>query len=223
VPSRDLGEDPSGPAVRKPPGLPWVVAPLVISGKLFGYIAADKRVTRADISAADLEYVSLFGVLAAQAIANEQIRRPRFEVWGTLFEKAADKIRLLYESPTGVPPEENGPGRMHVVQGLLINGDTGTPVFVVVELTVSIVAVSGGVLVFRFGFRNRELDEALNVIEVALVHPEMAPHCAVAENRGMHEFEVLTELPEDLENAWAELGRVADLPFRLMLRGTNRR
>ncbi len=72
--------DPSGPlgpnrfarALRMPPDLPWAVVPLVTSGKLYGLLAADNAVTRREITKDSLDYMTLVGALAAQAIANAE-------------------------------------------------------------------------------------------------------------------------------------------------------
>ena len=65
-----LGHDPYAEKLDKPKYLPWAVAPLVINGKLYGYLAADNRWTESPISARSLEYLTFIGAFAAQAIAN---------------------------------------------------------------------------------------------------------------------------------------------------------
>lgn len=65
-----FGTDPSAPKLCKPEDLPWAIVPLVIAGELFGYIAADNALSRREITPASLNYMSLIGALAAQAIAN---------------------------------------------------------------------------------------------------------------------------------------------------------
>ena len=64
------GQTPAGLAFDRPDDLPWVVMPLVILGRLHGYIGADTKHTRREITQENLDYVTLLGVLAAQAIAN---------------------------------------------------------------------------------------------------------------------------------------------------------
>jgi len=69
VPSRN-GPDPNATLFGKKPHLPWAVAPLVINGDLYGYIAADNAISEGPISTSDLEFLDFFSVLAAQAIAS---------------------------------------------------------------------------------------------------------------------------------------------------------
>jgi signal transduction histidine kinase/putative methionine-R-sulfoxide reductase with GAF domain len=68
-----FGLPPDCEGLERPPDLPWVLAPLVITGKLYGYIAADNAETRREISDVTLGYVTLLGGLAAQAIANSVV------------------------------------------------------------------------------------------------------------------------------------------------------
>jgi DNA-binding transcriptional MerR regulator len=64
------GPDPNAEMFTKPPELPWAVQPLFSGRKLFGYIAADNKTSRRPISSWELGSLSLFGTLAAQALAN---------------------------------------------------------------------------------------------------------------------------------------------------------
>jgi GAF domain-containing protein len=68
-----LGADPYAEKLDKPKYLPWAVAPLVINGKLYGYLAADNRWTERPISSRSLEYLTFIGAFAAQAIANRHV------------------------------------------------------------------------------------------------------------------------------------------------------
>jgi len=224
VPRREFGEDPYGSDLNKPPGVPWVVAPLVVSGKLFGYIAADKSVTKAEISVADVEYLGLFGTLAAQAIANEQIHRPWYTVWDTLFDAAARRVWQLPEVPSIVTTDETGRTQpLYTVPSLLITGNPESPKYTEIALAVSNMAERGGVLVLRFGFGPPQSDQEWDAIEVTLVTEGLDCVCGIAENRGMHEFEVVAELPPKLRNMGAGTGNGSNLPFRLILRPDYRR
>jgi GAF domain-containing protein len=64
------GPDPHAVALKKPKDMPWAVAPLVMMGRLYGYIAADNSNTRRPILAKDLARMDLFSTLTAQLIAN---------------------------------------------------------------------------------------------------------------------------------------------------------
>lgn len=68
-----FGPSPNGPALGKPRDLPWVDVPLVIGGKLYGYIAADNAHSKKEITEQSLDYMTLLGALAAQAIANAEM------------------------------------------------------------------------------------------------------------------------------------------------------
>ncbi|MGB8887306.1 MAG: GAF domain-containing protein [Candidatus Korobacteraceae bacterium] len=67
---RMFGADPHAVALRKPREMPWAVAPLVMMGRLYGYIAADNSRTRRPILAKDLARMDLFSTLTAQLISN---------------------------------------------------------------------------------------------------------------------------------------------------------
>ena len=67
---RMFGADPYAALLRKPSDMPWAVAPLVMMGRLYGYIAADNGRTRRPISAKDLAHMDLFSTLTAQLIYN---------------------------------------------------------------------------------------------------------------------------------------------------------
>lgn len=66
------GADPDAEALGKDADLPWLDVPLVIAGKFYGMIGADNALTRHEITPDQLEFMTLIGALAAQAIANAQ-------------------------------------------------------------------------------------------------------------------------------------------------------
>lgn len=65
-----FGSDPDGAALGKDPALPWAIVPLVTNGKLYGYIEAENGLTKREITEDNLEYLTLYGSLAGQVIAN---------------------------------------------------------------------------------------------------------------------------------------------------------
>ncbi|MET0622644.1 MAG: GAF domain-containing protein [Pyrinomonadaceae bacterium] len=67
-----FGPDPDAPSLKKDPDLPWAVVPLVTNSKLYGYISADNTTTRRMILEGSLQYLTLYGALACQAIVNRQ-------------------------------------------------------------------------------------------------------------------------------------------------------
>jgi signal transduction histidine kinase/transcriptional regulator with GAF, ATPase, and Fis domain len=67
-----FGPDPDARALGQDPELPWAKVPLVTNGKLYGYIAADNKTTKRKIQNDSLDYLTLYGALAGQAIANRQ-------------------------------------------------------------------------------------------------------------------------------------------------------
>lgn len=67
-----FGPDPDAERLEKDPQMPWAVVPLVIAKKLYGQITADNRPTKRDITDDSLEYLTLLGALASQAIADEE-------------------------------------------------------------------------------------------------------------------------------------------------------
>jgi GAF domain-containing protein len=70
------GVDPDSGKLGKPNDLPFAVAPLVINGELYGYIAADNAKSRREISPEDLSGLHLFSVVAAAlAIAGQDESR----------------------------------------------------------------------------------------------------------------------------------------------------
>ena len=68
-----FGPSPDAWGLERPPDIPWVLVPLVITGKLYGYIAADNAYSSREITSDSLEYMTLLGVLAAQVIANSEM------------------------------------------------------------------------------------------------------------------------------------------------------
>lgn len=69
-PQKMFGPDPNAEGLHKPAELPWAIAPLVVLGKLYGYIAADNAKNRRPILAKDLRRMDLFTTLTAQLIDN---------------------------------------------------------------------------------------------------------------------------------------------------------
>lgn len=68
-----LGPDPDAINLGKQSDLPWATVPLMVGGKFYGQITADNAATRKEITSASLEYLTLLGALAAQAIANARL------------------------------------------------------------------------------------------------------------------------------------------------------
>jgi len=64
------GSDPDARALEKNPDLPWATVPMVLAGKLYGYIAADNKSSKREITNDSLEYLTLLGTLGAQAMAD---------------------------------------------------------------------------------------------------------------------------------------------------------
>jgi GAF domain-containing protein len=58
-----FGISPDAEALGRPPDIPWVLVPLVITGKLYGYIATDNAYSRREITSDSLEYMTLLGAL----------------------------------------------------------------------------------------------------------------------------------------------------------------
>jgi putative methionine-R-sulfoxide reductase with GAF domain len=69
-PLKMYGPDPSAKGLNKPDDLEWSVAPLVIMGRLYGYIAGDNAESRRKITAKNLNRMDLYSALAAQGVAN---------------------------------------------------------------------------------------------------------------------------------------------------------
>jgi len=67
---RMFGADQHAAALKKPAHLSWAGVPLVVMGKLYGYIAADNSSTLRPIQAKDLARMDLFSTLTAQLIYN---------------------------------------------------------------------------------------------------------------------------------------------------------
>lgn len=67
-----FGPDPDAEALDQDPDLEWAKVPLVTNGKLYGYIAADNKTSKRTIQSYSLDYLTLYGALAGQAIANSQ-------------------------------------------------------------------------------------------------------------------------------------------------------
>ncbi len=68
----DVGHlDPYENQLDKVAGWPWAQTPLVIHGKLYGYLAADNHIGRHPITQDMLDFLTVMGVLTAQAIQNE--------------------------------------------------------------------------------------------------------------------------------------------------------
>ena len=65
-----FGPDPSAKLLEKPDDLKWAVAPLIVMGKLYGYIAGDNAQSRREISDKNLNRMYLYSALAAQGVAN---------------------------------------------------------------------------------------------------------------------------------------------------------
>lgn len=65
-----FGTDPDAKALGKDADLPWAVVPLVTTGTLYGYIAAENEQSKREITQDNLDYLTLYGALAGQAIAN---------------------------------------------------------------------------------------------------------------------------------------------------------
>jgi signal transduction histidine kinase len=67
-----FGPDPDAQALDQDPDLPWAKVPLAINKKLYGYIAADNKTSKRKIQSDSLDYLTFYGALAGQAIANRQ-------------------------------------------------------------------------------------------------------------------------------------------------------
>jgi putative methionine-R-sulfoxide reductase with GAF domain len=65
-----FGPDPSAKLLDKPIDLKWAVAPLVVMGELYGYIAGDNAQSRREITDKNLNRMEFFSALAAQGVAN---------------------------------------------------------------------------------------------------------------------------------------------------------
>ena len=64
------GPDPYANELNKSANMKWAVAPLVVMGELFGYIAADNAKSRRAIRPKHLKRMDLFTTLTAQSIVN---------------------------------------------------------------------------------------------------------------------------------------------------------
>lgn len=98
------GPDPDAPALKKAPGAPWAVVPLVTNSKLYGYISADNTTTGREISDDSLQYMTLYGALACQAIVNQQtidllsgskLRNDFLRQMGHIFGTHGSSVKLI--------------------------------------------------------------------------------------------------------------------------------
>lgn len=69
---RWFGTDPDAAGLGRPVDLPWAAVPLVVGGRLCGQITADNALSGREIHEDSLEYLTMLGALAAQAIATER-------------------------------------------------------------------------------------------------------------------------------------------------------
>jgi putative methionine-R-sulfoxide reductase with GAF domain/DNA-binding transcriptional MerR regulator len=69
TPDKMFGPDPNARALKKPANLTWAIAPMVVGGRLFGYLAAD-NVPSAEIGLEALETLAVFAAIAAHGIAS---------------------------------------------------------------------------------------------------------------------------------------------------------
>jgi K+-sensing histidine kinase KdpD len=72
-----FGPDPDGVAVGKSEKCIWAEVPLMVHGRFYGSIAADNEGTDREISEDGRDALTLFGALAAQVIANDELMRKR--------------------------------------------------------------------------------------------------------------------------------------------------
>ncbi|HEY0174087.1 MAG TPA: GAF domain-containing protein [Pyrinomonadaceae bacterium] len=102
--SNMFGPDPDAAALKKDPELKWAVVPLVTNSKLYGYISADNSTTRRLILKDSLEYLTLYGALACQAIVNRQttdllsgskVRDDFLQRMGHIFGTNASKLEMI--------------------------------------------------------------------------------------------------------------------------------
>jgi signal transduction histidine kinase/putative methionine-R-sulfoxide reductase with GAF domain len=102
-----FGPDPDAVALRKNPELPWAVIPLVTNDKLYGYISADNSRTKRAILEDSLQYLTLYGALACQAIVNRQtidllsarkLRDEFLQRMGHIFGSNASSLRIMVKN-----------------------------------------------------------------------------------------------------------------------------
>jgi hypothetical protein len=99
ITGKTYGPDPHAQKLGKPIDLPWAVVTLVSGGKLYGYLAADNADTKREITKESLDYLTVVGALAGQAVAYsnelEGARRSRIreEMFVQKVPKVASEIR----------------------------------------------------------------------------------------------------------------------------------
>lgn len=102
-----FGPDPDAAALQKNPELPWAVIPLVTNDKLYGYISADNSRTKRLILEDSLQYLTLYGALACQAIVNRQtidllsarkLRDEFLQRMGHIFGSNASSLKIMIKN-----------------------------------------------------------------------------------------------------------------------------
>lgn len=71
--------------LNRKPGTPWIEIPLVVNGRFYGYIAADRS---GESSREELDELALLGVLAAQALAPAQMVSDQLSLMDHVLHKA---------------------------------------------------------------------------------------------------------------------------------------
>ena len=102
-PQVDSPDDPNPVTldIGRIPGTPWIAIPLLVNGRLYGYIAADRSEKVTD---EERDELALLGVLAAQALAPTQILSDQLQLMDHILHKALqpagasnEELQLLIE------------------------------------------------------------------------------------------------------------------------------